>query len=121
MNNKYNIGIPENWKRVWTVAEMEAMERAKNDPELDEMIDGLISILTGNSELLKVTLEWDHDTDNPDGTFFEDGVDIYVEAWIFDDIANQVRRVCARLSDLNEIANDYDRIHCGWQTRFEMK
>lgn len=119
---KYKIEMNENYKKIFTIEEVQKVKLHKAESDLQESIDTIISVLCGNcGELLKYKLTWEINRPYPENTFFGDGIEIYIEAWIYDNWNNEVRHVYSSFYDISQICNDEDRQKTGYVIRYKSK
>jgi len=120
---KYKVEMNEDYKRIFTIEEVQKVKMHKADPDLQETIESMISVLCGGScgELLKCKLTWEINRPYPENTFFGDGIEICIDAWIHDIWTDQVRHVYSSFYDICQICNNDDRQKCGYVIRYIVK
>ena len=98
---KYTVKMPEDWKSIFTVAQVEEIKRIKisEDEDLPATLKMFADILANGDEILKVTFEWCR---NSETAFYNENVDIWVDMWCTDKFF-VVHHFGGMISDLNNI------------------
>lgn len=119
---KYKIEMCKDYKKVFTIEEIEKIRMHSKEDDLQESIQFMIDILCGScGELLKYSLTWEISRANPTDTYFGDGIEIAINAWIFDKYENNVRHTYAAFYDICQICSDEERKKCGYVQNYRMK
>lgn len=105
----------DEYKKYFTLEELERVKAHKAEIEPDE-IKGILEVLAAGREELKVKLTWGYNRQNPEQTYFGDGIEICVEAWYFDGL-KVVYKHCG-FWDICQICNSGDNDNCGYTRTF---
>lgn len=114
---KYKVNMPENYKKYFTLDDMQRVKEIKNDPDLQETIQTMVDIYSGCWEVLKVECEF---CKYDGSTFWGPGsnVDIAIKLYVICGISFLIKY--AAISEINEITDfnynvgyieTYRRIH----------
>ena len=117
---KYKVELRKDYKKVFTIEELEKVREHSKEADLQECIQNMIDVLCGScGELLKYNLTWELNRMQPENTFFGDGIEIMIEAWIFDTYEQQVRHTFSCFWNICGICNDHDRKTCGYVVTYK--
>ena len=107
---KHKIVLKPDYKKIFTIAEMEYIRELQKDSETDATVESLLDVLSGGGEILKYEITWE--LNRVSETFWGNNVECQVHAYILHDCA-EFREVWATFYDINSICNDEDRRKCG--------
>lgn len=113
--SKFNVAMPTDWKKIFTIAQVESIKEIRKDPEFMDTVETMITTFVGNRELLKVDMFFQSVYNRG---FYDNHIDILCVIWTYDSTCNEVRKTECYFEDINEITGFSSRQSCGWFEKY---